>query len=106
MKGPLAQMMKQAQEMQRKMEEAQAALGAQEVVGESGAGMVKVTMTGRNDVRAVSIDPTLMDDRAMLEDLVAAALNDAVRRVEAMRQEQMSGLTEGMNLPAGLKLPF
>ena len=82
MKGPLGEMMKQAQAMQRKMEEAQAKMAASEVVGESGGGMVKVTMTGRNDVRAVAIDDALLNDREMLEDLVAAAVNDAVRRVE------------------------
>jgi DNA-binding YbaB/EbfC family protein len=106
MKGPLAHMMKQAQEMQRKMEEAQTELAAKEVTGESGGGMVSVVMNGRNDVSQVHIDPAAAQDVAMLEDLVAAALNDAVRRVESMKQEQMSGLTDGMNLPPGFKLPF
>ena len=106
MKGPLAEMMKQAQQMQRKMEEAQEKLAASEVTGESGGGMVKVVMTGRNDVRGVSIDPALMDDKDMLEDLLAAAVNDAVRRLERMRVEQMSGLTSGLNLPGDFKLPF
>ena len=106
MKGPLAEMMKQAQQMQRKMEEAQEKLAASEVTGESGGGMVKVVMTGRNDVRGVNIDRALMDDKDMLEDLLAAAVNDAVRRVERMREEQMSGLTSGLNLPGDIKLPF
>lgn len=106
MKGPLAQMMKQAQEMQRRLEEAQQELAAMQTTGESGGGMVKVIMTGKNSVQSVSIDPALMTDREMLEDLVVAAVNDAVRRVESMREEHMSGLTSGMGLPPGLKLPF
>jgi nucleoid-associated protein EbfC len=106
MKGPLAEMMKQAQDMQRKMEEAQAELAAREVIGDAGGGMVQVTMTGRNDVRSVTIAPALLTDRTMLEDLIAAAMNDAVRRVESLREEQMSGLTAGINLPPGMKLPF
>ncbi|MCK5497593.1 MAG: YbaB/EbfC family nucleoid-associated protein, partial [Gammaproteobacteria bacterium] len=78
-----------------------------EVTGESGAGLVKITMTGKHDVKNVIIDPTLLgDDKDMLEDLIAAAVNDANRRVENMTQEKMSGLTAGMNLPAGMKLPF
>jgi DNA-binding YbaB/EbfC family protein len=78
-----------------------------EIEGQAGAGMVKVTMTGRHDVKRVSIDPSLMgDDKDMLEDLIAAAINDAVRRVESMTQEKMGGLTSGFGLPPGMKLPF
>ena len=100
-------LMKQAQQMQEQMQKAQEELAEMEVTGEAGGGMVKVTMTGRHDVKRVNIDDSLMgDDREMLEDLVAAAMNDAVRNVEQASQEKMSGLTEGMNLPAGMKLPF
>ena len=106
MKGGMGNLMKQAQAMQANMEKAQEELASMEVAGEAGGGMVKVVMTGRHDVRKVSIDPALMADRGMLEDLVAAALNDAVRRVEAQRQDKLSGLTAGINLPPGIKLPF
>ena len=111
MKGGLGNLMKQAQQMQeqmqRQLKEAQEELAALEVTGESGGGMVRVVMTGRHDVRRVNIDPALMgDDREMLEDLIAAAINDAVQRVESTTREKMSGLTSGMGLPAGLKLPF
>ena len=106
MKG-LGNLMKQAQEMQANLEKAQKEIAATEVSGESGGGMVSVVMTGRHDVRRVSIDPTLLgDDKEMLEDLIAAAVNDAVQRVESMTQERLSGLTTGLNLPGGLKLPF
>jgi len=105
MKG-LGNLMKQAQEMQANLAKAEKELAEMEVMGESGAGLVKVTMTGRHDVRKVSIAPELMDDREMLEDLVAAALNDAVRRIESERQSRLSGLTAGLNLPPGMKLPF
>ncbi len=105
MKG-LGNLMKQAQEMQANLAKAEKELAEMEVTGESGAGLVKVTMTGRHDVRQVSIAPDLMDDREMLEDLVAAALNDAVRRIETERQSRLSGLTAGLNLPPGMKLPF
>jgi hypothetical protein len=84
----------------------QDSLGDIEVEGQSGAGMVKVTMTCKYDVRRVAIDPSVMDDKEMLEDLVAAAVNDAVRRVESTTQEKMSGFTSGLNLPPGFKLPF
>ena len=107
MKGGIGNMMKQAQQMQEQMQKAQEELAEMEVTGEAGGGMVKVTMTGRHDVKRVNIDDSLMgDDREMLEDLVAAAVNDAVRHVEETSQQKMSGLTEGMNLPAGMKLPF
>ena len=107
MKGQLAGLMKQAQQMQENMQRAQEELARTEVEGQSGAGLVKVTMTCRHDVKRVSIDPSLLgEDKDMLEDLVAAAINDAVRRVESVTQEKMSGLTGGMGLPPGLKLPF
>ena len=107
MKGGLGNIMKQAQQMQEGMQKAQEEIANMEVTGESGAGLVKITMTGKHDVKQVSIDPALLgDDKDMLEDLIAAAVNDANRRVENMTQEKMSGLTAGMNLPAGMKLPF
>lgn len=107
MKNQLADLMKQAQAMQDNMKKAQEAIAAIEVEGESGAGLVKVVMTGRHDVRRVTIDPSLLgEDKDMLEDLVAAALNDAVRKVEAASQEKMAGLTAGLPLPPGFKLPF
>jgi DNA-binding YbaB/EbfC family protein len=107
MKGALGNLMKQAQQMQENLQKAQEEIARMEVTGESGAGMVKVTMTGRHDVRRVEIDPTLMqDDKTMLEDLIAAAVNDAVRRVEQATQERMAGMTAGLNLPPGMKLPF
>jgi len=107
MKGGLGQLMKQAQQMQEKMQQAQEELASIEVTGESGAGMVKVTMNCRHEVRRVEIDDELIgDDREMLEDLVAAAMNDAIRRVEETTREKMSGLTSGMGLPPGMKLPF
>jgi len=107
MKDGLGNIMKQAQQMQENMQKAQEEIAKLEVTGESGAGLVKITMTGRHDVKNVSIDPTLVgDDKDMLEDLIAAAVNDANRRVESMIQEKMSGLTARMELPAGMKLPF
>ncbi|HXF17234.1 MAG TPA: YbaB/EbfC family nucleoid-associated protein [Burkholderiales bacterium] len=107
MKGQLAGLMKQAQQMQENLKKAQDEIAAMEIEGQAGAGMVKVTMTGRHDVKRVSIDPSLMgDDKDMLEDLIAAAINDAVRRVESMTQEKMGGLTSGFGLPPGMKLPF
>jgi DNA-binding YbaB/EbfC family protein len=107
MKGQLAGLMKQAQQMQENMRKAQEQLGQLEVLGESGAGMVKVLMSCKHDVKRVSIDPSLMgDDREMLEDLVAAAMNDAVRKAEAMTQEKMAGVTAGMPMPPGMKFPF
>lgn len=107
MKGGIGNMMKQAQQMQEKMQRMQEEVAKLEVSGESGGGLVKVTMTGKHEIRRVVIDDSLMgDDKEMLEDLVAAAVNDAVRRVEADQQEKMAGITAGMNLPAGMKLPF
>ena len=106
MKGGLAGLMKQAQAMQENMKKAQDQLALMEVEGQAGAGMVKVVMTGAHEVRRVSIDPSVMDDREMLEDLVAAAMNDAVRRGEDLSKEKMSGFTAGLNLPPGFKLPF
>jgi hypothetical protein len=106
MKGGIAGLMKQAQQMQENMKKAQEQLALVEVEGQSGAGMVKVTMTCSHDVRRVLIDPSVMDDKEMLEDLVAAAINDAMRRAEQVSQERMSGFTAGLNLPAGMKLPF
>ena len=107
MKGQIAGLMKQAQQMQENLKKAQEEIALMEIEGQAGAGMVKVVMTGRHDVKRVTIDPSLMgDDKDMLEDLVAAAVNDAVRRVEALTQEKMGGLTSGFNLPAGMKLPF
>jgi DNA-binding YbaB/EbfC family protein len=98
--------MKQAQEMQAKMQKAQEDLAKVELTGESGAGLVKVLMNGRHDVRRVSIDASLMsEDKEMLEDLLAAAVNDAVRKVEENNRSTMSGLTGGMNIP-GFKMPF
>ena len=107
MKGGIGNIMKQAQQMQANMEKVQQELANAEVVGESGAGLVKVTMNGKHDVKRVEIDPELMkDDKEMVEDLLAAAVNDANRRVEKMSQEKMSSVTSGMGLPAGMKLPF
>ncbi len=106
MKGGLADLMKQAQVMQDNMKKVQESLAQTEVDGQSGAGMVKIVMTCAHDVRRASIDPSVLDDREMLEDLIAAAVNDAVRRGEALSKEKMSGFTAGMNLPPGFKLPF
>ncbi len=106
MKGGIAGLMKQAQQMQENMKKAQEQLAQIEVEGQSGAGMVKVVMTCSHEMRRVSIDPSVMDDREMLEDLIAAAVNDAVRRGEQVSQEHMSGFTAGLNLPPGMKLPF
>jgi hypothetical protein len=106
-KGQLAGLMKQAQAMQDNVKKAQEELGNIEVTGESGAGLVKVTMTCKHDVRRVVIDPSLLaDDKDMLEDLVAAAFNDAVRRAEAVSTEKMGKLTAGLPLPPGMKFPF
>jgi hypothetical protein len=107
MKGGLGNLMKQAQLMQDNMKKLQGELAITEVEGQSGSGMVKVIMTGRHEVKRVTIDPRLLaEDREMLEDLVAAAVNDAARRVEAMTQEKMAGVTAGLPLPPGMKLPF
>ena len=107
MKNQLAGLMKQAQQMQDNMKKMQDELALIEVEAQSGAGLVKVTMTCKNDVRRVVIDPSLLaDDKDMLEDLVAAAFNDAVRKAEATSQQKMSGMTAGMPMPPGFKLPF
>jgi DNA-binding YbaB/EbfC family protein len=107
MKGNIGQLMKQAQMMQENMRRMQEQLATLEVEGQSGAGMVKVQMTCKYDVKRVSIDPSLVgDDREMLEDLVAAAFNDAAKRVESMISEKMGGMTAGLGLPPGFKLPF
>jgi DNA-binding YbaB/EbfC family protein len=106
-KGQLAGLMKQAQQMQDNMRRMQEQLAGIEVEGQAGAGLVKVVMTCKHDVKRVSIDPGLLaDDKDMLEDLVAAAVNDAVRRVESTVQEKMAGVTAGLPLPPGMKLPF
>lgn len=107
MKGGIGQLMKQAQQMQANMQKAQEEMARLTVVGESGAGLVKITMTCKHEVRGLDIDESLLgDDKDMLEDLIIAAFNDAVRRVESTVQEKFSGMTAGMNLPAGFKLPF
>ena len=106
MKGNIGQMMKQAQMMQENMRRLQEQLGSIDVEGQSGSGRVKVVMSCKHEVRRVSIDPSLVSDREMLEDLLVAAFNDAARKVEATVQEKMGALTAGMGLPAGLKLPF
>ncbi|MDX1608925.1 MAG: YbaB/EbfC family nucleoid-associated protein [Halofilum sp. (in: g-proteobacteria)] len=107
MKGELGKLMQQAQKMQERMQEAQEEMARMEVEGAAGGGMVRVTMNGRHEVRRVQIDDSLMgDDRDMLEDLVAAATNDAVQKVEAAQKEHYSDMAAGMNLPAGFKMPF
>ena len=107
MKGGIGQLMKQAQKMQEEMQKAQEEMGRETVTGEAGAGMVRVTMTCRHDVKRVEIDDSLYnDDREMLEDLIVAACNDAVRRVEATVKEKFSGMASGLPLPPGMKLPF
>jgi|SRR5690606_26249656 len=101
------EIMKQAQAMQAKMQKLQEDLANIEVVGEAGAGLVKVTMTGRNDVRRVTIDPSVLsEEKEILEDLLAAAVNDAVRRAEEAKNQKMGGLTAGFNIPPGFKMPF
>jgi DNA-binding YbaB/EbfC family protein len=106
-KGGMGNMMKQAQQMQERMQKVQEELASLEVTGQSGAGMVKVTMTCNHNVRRVDIDESLMsDDKDMVEDLVAAAFNDAVRRVQETSKEKMADVTGGMPLPPGFKMPF
>ena len=103
----LGDLMKQAQQMQERVQKLQEEVAKTEVIGESGAGLVKITMTGRHDVRKVNIDSSLLDEaKDVLEDLVAAAMNDAVRRAEKNQQDKMSELTAGIPLPPGFKLPF
>ncbi len=107
MKGSISDLMQQAQQMQADMQKAQEELANAEVTGDSGAGMVQVVMTGRHDVRRVHIDDSVFgEDKEVLEDLLAAAVNDAVRKVEANNREAMSSLTAGLNLPADFKMPF
>ena len=107
MKGGIGQLMKQAQEMQANMKKAQEEMASMTVTGESGAGMVKITMTCQHQVHALEIDDTLVDDdKEMLEDLIIAAFNDALRKVETAVQEKFSGMASGLGLPAGFKLPF
>lgn len=106
MKGNLAGLMQQAQKMQAEMQKAQEELARLTVTGEAAGGLVKVTMTGKHAVRRVEIDPSLLEDREMLEDVVAAAINDAVNRVASTMQERLSEVTAGIPLPPGMKLPF
>jgi len=107
MKGGIGQLMKQAQKMQEEMKKAQEEMASLEVTGESGGGMVKVTMNGRQQLRSLEIDDSLVgDDKEMLEDLIVAAFNDAQRKVEETTQEKFSGLAGGLNLPPGMKMPF
>ena len=107
MKGNLSDLMQQAQKMQSDLQKAQEELADAEVLGESGAGLVSVVMTGRHDVKRVSIDDSVFsEDKEVLEDLLAAAVNDAVRKVEAHNRDAMSGVAAGLNLPAGFKMPF
>lgn len=103
----LGDLMKQAQQMQEQFQKQQQELANAEVTGESGAGMVKVTMTGRHDVRGVDIDSSLLqEDKEILEDLLAAAVNDAVRRVENLNKDNMANMASGLNMPPGFKMPF
>ncbi|MBZ9568837.1 MULTISPECIES: YbaB/EbfC family nucleoid-associated protein [Modicisalibacter] len=105
--GGMGNLMKQAQEMQEKMQKVQEEIARAEVTGEAGAGMIRVTMNGRHDVSKVDIDPSLLEeDKEMLEDLLAAAVNDAVRKVESTSRARMEEATEGLNLPPGFKMPF
>jgi hypothetical protein len=105
--GNMGDLMKQAQKVQEQMQKQQEEMAKAEVTGESGAGMVKVIMNGRHDVRKVDIDPSLMtEDKELLEDLLAAAVNDAVRRIEETNKNAMSGLASGMGMPPGFKMPF
>ena len=106
MKGNLAGLMQQAQKMQQEMQKAQEELARLEVTGEAAGGLVKVTMTGKHAVRRLQIDPSLLDDREMLEDIVTAAVNDAVNRIASTTQDRMSDMTAGIPLPPGMKLPF
>ncbi|EHJ92303.1 YbaB/EbfC family nucleoid-associated protein [Vreelandella boliviensis] len=107
LKGGMGNLMKQAQEMQEKMQQAQEEVAKAEVQGEAGAGMVKVTMNGRHDVSNVSIDPSVMEeDKELLEDLLAAAVNDAVRKLEVNSKQKMEEAAAGLNLPPGFKMPF
>jgi DNA-binding YbaB/EbfC family protein len=106
LKANIAGLMQQAQKMQQEMQRAQEELARMEVTGQSGGGMVEVVMNGRHAVRKVTIDPSLSEDLEMLEDLLTAAINDAVNKVASTAQEQMAGMTQGLQLPPGMKLPF
>jgi hypothetical protein len=106
MKGNIAGLMQQAQKMQQEMQKAQEELARMEVTGEAGGGLVKVTLTGKHAARKVEIDPSLLDDKEMLEDIITAAINDAVNRIASTTQDRMSNMTAGINLPPGMKLPF
>ena len=107
MKGNLSDLMQQAQKMQADMQKAQEELANAEIEGEAGAGLVQIVMTGRHDVKRVTIDPAVLsEDKEVLEDLLAAAVNDAVRKVEAHNQQAMAGLASGLNIPGGFKMPF
>jgi DNA-binding YbaB/EbfC family protein len=106
LKGNIASLMQQAQKMQQEMQKAQEELARLEVTGQAGGGMVEVVMNGKHAVKRVKIDPVLNDDLEMLEDLLTAAINDAVNKVAETAQEQMAGMTQGLQLPPGMKLPF
>ncbi len=107
MKGGMGNLMKQAQKMQEELQKAQAEVANLEVNGESGAGLIKIVMNGRHDVKRVEIDPSLLEeDKEILEDLIAAAVNDAVRKVETQSQEKMAKVTGGMGMPPGFNMPF
>ena len=107
MKGGIGNLMKQTQKMQEEMQKAQQRLSTLEVEGQAGGGLVKITMTGKHEVRKVSVEDSLLrDDKDMLEDLIAAAFNDASNKVEQIMKDQLSGLAGGLNLPGGIKLPF
>jgi DNA-binding YbaB/EbfC family protein len=105
-KGGMAGLMQQAQKMQENLKKAQDEIARMEIEGQAGAGMVKVTMTGKHECKRVQIDPGVMDDKEMLEDLITSAINDAARKLEAASSEKMGAMTGGMNLPPGMKLPF
>ncbi len=106
MKNALGNLMQQAQKMQEDLKNAQEELALMQVQGESGAGLVSIIMTGKREARKVTIDPTLLDDKDMMEDLIAAAINDAVNKINKMKKEKMSDVTSGIPLPPGFKLPF
>lgn len=107
MKGALGELMKQAQKMQENMQKAQEELSSTEVHGESGAGLVKVTLNGRFEVLAVALEPSLLtEDKKVIEELIASAFSDALKKVESINKESLSGLTGGIELPAGFKMPF
>jgi len=106
LKGSIAGLMQQAQKMQQEMQKAQQELARLEVTGQAGGGMVEVVMNGKHAVKKVTIDPSLSDDLEMMEDLLTAAINDAVNKIASTAQEQMAGMTQGLQLPPGMKLPF